>query len=373
LRIRIVVVVAILQSILLLAHLFLYFTWTGFCGLPGPVATLALRVVLLVLAFSFVAASLVSFFFTSPLVTALYRIAAVWMGFLNYLFFAAILTRLAWALLELVHLDRNAAFERPLLGWIGIGLGVAAAIFGAVNARIIHVRHVPVTLRGLPASWRGRTALVASDLHLGQINGAGFSRRIAAMAARLNPDVILIAGDVFDGARLDPDPQAAPLKVLAPPFGVYFATGNHDEFGDTARYLAALRRAGVRVLANERVVVDGLQILGVPHHDSTSPIRLKAALDDLQIDRSAASILINHVPSRLEIVEAAGVSLQVSGHTHGGQFAPFTWITQRIFREFTYGLHAYGALQVFTSYGTGTWGPPLRVGTSPEVVLLRFE
>ena len=172
---------------------------------------------------------------------------------------------------------------------------------------------------------------------------------------------------------VDPDPQAAPLKVLAPPFGVYFATGNHDEFGDTARYLAALKRAGVRVLANEKVVVEGLQILGVPHHDSTSAIRLKAALDDLQIDRAAASILINHVPSRLEIVESAGVSLQVSGHTHGGQFLPFTWITQRIFGKFTYGLHAYGKLQVFTSYGAGTWGPPMRVGTSPEVVLLRFE
>lgn len=372
-RFGIFAVVAILQSSLILAHLFLYFTWTGFCGMPGPASLLALRGALLILTFSFVAASLLSFFSTSPAVTALYRFAAVWMGFLNFLFFSAVLTRLAWAVLELVHLDRNATFERPLLGWIGIVLGVATAAFGLANARWVRVRRVPVTLRGLPASWRGRTALVASDLHLGQINGAGFSRRIATMAARLTPDIILIAGDVFDGARLDPDPQAAPLKVLAPPFGVYFATGNHDEFGDTARYLAALKRAGVRVLANEKVVVEGLQILGVPHHDSTSAIRLKAALDDLQIDRAAASILINHVPSRLEIVESAGVSLQVSGHTHGGQFLPFTWITQRIFGKFTYGLHAYGKLQVFTSYGAGTWGPPMRVGTSPEVVLLRFE
>jgi predicted MPP superfamily phosphohydrolase len=160
---------------------------------------------------------------------------------------------------------------------------------------------------------------------------------------------------------------------LSPPFGIYFATGNHDEFGDTRSFLAALKGAGIRVLNSEKVLVDGLQIVGAPYHDTTLPIRLRASLESLHIDRSSASILINHVPNRLPIVEEAGISLQLSGHTHGGQFIPFTWLTHRIFGPFTYGLHRFGALQVYTSYGAGTWGPPMRVGTSPEVVLLTFE
>jgi predicted MPP superfamily phosphohydrolase len=96
-------------------------------------------------------------------------------------------------------------------------------------------------------------------------------------------------------------------------------------------------------------------------------------LDGLHIDRSVASILISHVPSHLSIAEQAGIGLQLSGHTHGGQFVPFTWVTARIFRRFVHGLNPFGAMQVYTSYGAGTWGPPMRVGTIPEVVLLTFK
>ena len=102
-------------------------------------------------------------------------------------------------------------------------------------------------------------------------------------------------------------------------------------------------------------------------------MRMRLSLEALRIDRAAASILMNHVPNRLPIVEEAGISLQLSGHTHGGQFIPFTWLTRRVFGKFTYGLNSFGALQIYTSYGAGTWGPPMRVGTHPEIVLLTFQ
>jgi predicted MPP superfamily phosphohydrolase len=260
-----------------------------------------------------------------------------------------------------------------LIAFAFLGLAVATGFYGLVNARVIRIRRLHIHLANLPSSWRGRKALLASDLHLGHINGAHFSRRIAALSARLQPDIVFIAGDVFDGTRANAERMAAPLRELTPPLGVYFSTGNHDEFGDAAGFLAALRHAGIRVLANEKVIVDGLQIAGVPYHDTTYPQRFKANLEALNIDRAAASILISHVPNRLPIVEQAGIGLQLSGHTHGGQFAPFTWLTRRIFGKFTYGLNSFGSLQVYTSYGAGTWGPPLRVGTSPEVVLFTFE
>jgi hypothetical protein len=196
---------------------------------------------------------------------------------------------------------------------------------------------------------------------------------MVAIASRLRPDIVFLPGDIFDGTKADPDRLAAPFKELCPPFGIYYATGNHDEFGDTAQYFEALTRAGVRVLSNESVTVDGLFIVGVNYGDSTHLIRLRATLEALHLDPARASILLNHVPTRLPIVEEAGISLQISGHTHGGQMIPFTWITRRVFGNFTYGLQRFGRLQVYTSSGAGTWGPPMRVGTHPEMVLLQFE
>ena len=365
--------IAFIELFFLLAHWFLYSTWVDFCGHPSPFADLALKSVLLVLACSFVVAALFSFYSASLLVTVLYRIAAVWMGFLNFFFWGACLSWLAWSALLLIRIDPNASLHRPLVAWLWLDVAIAVGIYGLLNARHVRTRRIGVQLDTLPQSWRGRRALLISDLHLGHVNGSAFSKRIAAMAARLNPDMILFPGDVFDGAKTDPDRLAAPFKQLRPPFGMYFSTGNHDEFGDTPHFLDALKQAGIRVLSNEKVIVDGLQIVGVPYHDTTFPIRLRATLESLSLDRNAASILLNHVPNRLPIVEEAGISLQLSGHTHGGQLFPFTWLTRRVFGKFTYGLHSFGSLKVYTSYGAGTWCPPMRVGTTPEMVLLTFE
>jgi predicted MPP superfamily phosphohydrolase len=118
--------------------------------------------------------------------------------------------------------------------------------------------------------------------------------------------------------------------------------------------------------------LDGLQVVGVSYSDTNYPVRLRTFLDSLNLADGPASVLLNHVPHRLTIVEQAGVSLQLSGHTHGGQVVPFTWITRRIFGKFTHGLQRFGKLQVYTSTGAGTWGPPMRLGSEPEVVLITF-
>ena len=368
-----VLAIVFIEAILFLAHWFIYRTLVVFWGNLSPAATLALRDTLFLLAFSFIVAALLSFRFSNLLVTAIYKIAAVWLGFLNFFFLAACLCWLANLALLLSPLASTLPRNRPLIAAVLFALAIVAGIYGLLNAQWIRIRRVPIHLPNLPASWRGRTALLVSDLHLGHVNGLGFSRRIADLAARLGPDIVFLPGDFFDGARMDPDRLAAPFLKLSPPFGIYYSTGNHDEYGDLPHYLEALTRAGIRVLANEKVTVDGLHIVGVSYGDSTSILRVRATLEALHLRPSQPSILLNHAPSRLPIVEQAGVSLQLSGHTHGGQLFPFTWFTRRAFGKFTYGLQRFGALQVYTSSGAGTWGPPMRVGTHPEIVLLQFE
>jgi predicted MPP superfamily phosphohydrolase len=154
---------------------------------------------------------------------------------------------------------------------------------------------------------------------------------------------------------------------------VYFVAGNHEQFGDDSKYLRAIQAAGVRVLTNEKVVVDDLQIIGVPYRSATQAEHLESALRGINLDRNRASILLTHAPDYPAIAEAAGVSLQLSGHTHLGQFIPWSWMARRIYRQFVYGLSRIGRMQVFTSSGAGTWGPPLRLGSNPEIVFLKFE
>ena len=361
--------VVLLQVFLLLAHWFLFHTVINFWPLSASGES-NLAIVLFLLGISFVFAALLGFRYSNPLVEIVYKIAAVWLGLLNYIFWAACLCWLVRFVLLLAHSD--TVRTRQAIAAVLFGLAILTSLYGLVNARRIRERRLTVTLPNLPPSWRGRTALLISDMHLGNINGAGFARRIAGIARRLDPHIIFIAGDLFDGSKADPDRIAGPLFVLAPPFGIYFSGGNHEDFGDADQYEATLTRGGIHVLHNERVVADGLQIVGVSYADSTHPLHLRSFLETLHLDGSPASILLNHVPSRLPIVEVAGVSLQVSGHTHGGQLFPFTWITRRAFGKYTYGLHPFGKLQVLTSSGVGTWGPPMRVGTDPEVVLITF-
>ncbi len=368
-----VIPIVVIQIILLLAHWLVYSTWVAFWPGLSPAVLVDLRDAMLVLAFSFVIASLLSFRFSNVAVRLIYWIAAVWLGMLNFFFWMSLLAWIAWFGLRVSHLTENPDASRRVLIGVCYLIAALAGVYGLLNARIIRIRRVAVQLKNLPPSWRGRRAVMLSDLHLGPINGVRFCRRVVALAARFRPDVVFIPGDLFDGTHADLDRMVAPFQALTPPLGIFFSTGNHEEFTTPKPYIEAIKRAGIRVLANESVAIDGVQIAGVMYRDSTHIIRMKAFLDGLGLDRNKPSILLNHAPVRLPIVEQSGVNLQLSGHTHGGQFIPFTWITRSIFGPFTSGLHRFGALQVYTSTGAGTWGPPMRLGSAAEIIFLTFE
>lgn len=365
--------IVVVQVILFLAHWFLYATWIAF-GWPLSAPALAiLHVALLVLSLLFVASTLYGFRFQNALTSPLALASSLWLGLLNFLFVSA---WLAWAVDFILRITLPGATHLTVRPWLASTLVLASVIVsicGIVNARVLRIHRATVRLERLPESWRGRTALVISDVHLGYIHGAHFARRVAGIAQKLKPDVMFVPGDLFDGVDVDPAVVAAPLFAIKPPLGTFFAAGNHEEFGNAKVYCDGLRRGGWRVLENECVTVDGLRIAGVPYHTSTHPMGLRQFLQGLHLNNGEASILLQHVPNRLPIVEQAGVSLMLCGHTHGGQVFPFSWVTRRAFGKFTHGLQEFGALQVFTSSGIGTWGPPMRVGTAPEAVLLTFE
>lgn len=365
-RKSIAVFIAIVQAVLLLAHLFLYKTWTF--GVARP-AQLWLKVTLGVLSMSFVAASLLAFNNTSFPVRVFYKASAIWMGFLSFLFLAGVLAWILFAFAALAGATLNFHRLTEALFSIAVAIGLYA-LFNASWTRITRIR---VRLEKLPDTWRGRKAALVSDIHLGHVRNRSFLEGLVAKILSEEPDAIFIAGDLYDGTAIDAARAAEPLNQLTAPHGVYFVAGNHEQFGDDTKYLNAVEAAGVRVLKNERVTVDGLQIVGVPYRSATSNGDLASALRRVPLDRERASILLTHAPDHPEIAEAAGFSLQLSGHTHLGQFIPWSWMARRVYRQFVYGLSRIGKMQVFTSSGAGTWGPPLRLGSNPEIVMLEFE
>jgi predicted MPP superfamily phosphohydrolase len=335
----------------------------------NPPGVFKLQIVLALLSVSFVSASLLAWRYSNFLVRIFYTIAAVWLGTLSFLFLAACS---CWVVLGTSHIF-GLHPDRRVLAFVLFGIALVTSLYGLVNAAWTRVRHISVKLPNLPESWRGRVAALISDTHLGHVRGRGFLRRIVRTLSRLRPDIVLIGGDMYDGTAAKVNHLAEPWSKFSPALGTYFVTGNHEEFTDHAKYIHAVERAGVRVLNNEKITVDGLQLLGVHFRDSTNDDHLRAILKSAGVDRNRASILLTHAPDRPQIAEEEGISLQLSGHTHGGQFFPFSWITSRIYGKFVYGLQQLGKMFIYTSYGAGTWGPPFRVGTTPEIVLIRFE
>ena len=361
--------ISIVQSILFLGHGFFYMTLVRFLGVASSPRLLALRMAMGLFSVSLVLTSFLAFRYSNLLVRCLYTAAASWLGILYLLILASILCWVFYGLAKLFHLS----LDRKLLIEILIGMALLASLYGIINSGATRITRLNIQLSGLPGEWKGKTAVWVSDTHLGPVRNRGFSRHISTLVQNLHPDIVFIGGDLFDGEALDLDKVIEPFSQISSHYGTYFITGNHEEFTDNARYLDAVRRNGMRVLNNEKVELDGLQIIGVDYRDSRSEEQFRTILQKVGIDRGKPSILLKHTPFNLQVAGEQGISLQLSGHTHQGQVFLFRFITRRVYQGYDYGLKSFGDLLVYTSSGAGTWGPPMRLDTKPEIVAITFR
>jgi len=353
-------------TILMAANWFVCATWNHFWKGPG---TSVWEFVLPVLTITFIASMFLGWRYSGLWLRLMYRISATGLGVLHFAFFAAgaaWIVSWAGALLSL-HI------EPKLIAAVFARAAVLAGLYGLVNGSWLRVTRVTVKLPDLPASWDGRSVALVTDMHLGNVRGAGFTRRVVARLRELKPDAVFISGDMFDGVKADFGALVQPWRGLSTPAGIYFICGNHEEFDDRTKFIDAVAGAGIRVLNNEKVEVNGLQIVGIHDGETDDPHLFKALLQRANLERRRASILLAHRPANLAIPAGEGISLQLSGHTHGGQIWPWHWLAARVHGRFVHGLNQFDRMQVLTSYGAGTWGVPMRVCTKSEIVLIRFE
>jgi predicted MPP superfamily phosphohydrolase len=262
-------------------------------------------------------------------------------------------------------------------GAVALGTAGTGAYF-AHSAPI--VRRVPVTLAGLDPALDGFRIVTFSDAHLSATYGGRRFERLVELVNEQRPDVVAIVGDLVDGDVAELGGQAAPLADLVSEQGVYFVTGNHEYFVDTNAWLRHLPSLGIDVLRNERVALHrggatfdlaGIDdrtaaASGLPGHGAD----LDAALDGR--DDATPVVLLAHQPVMVEQARAAGVGLQLSGHTHGGQLWPFDHAI-RLDQPSVEGLSRHGDTQLYVTSGGGYWGPPMRVGARPEVTVVELR
>ncbi|CAB3627035.1 hypothetical protein LMG3431_00456 [Achromobacter pestifer] len=307
------------------------------------------------------------------------------MGLFSSLFVLTVIRDAALLLTWLVSLAAGSELPwtrlRSISAWAVAALALADTLIGFYNARRrARVVDVEVPIPGLPQDLDGFTIVQISDIHVGPTIKKHYVQAIVDAVNELLPDVIAITGDVVDGSVEHLAPQASPLGALRAPYGVYLVTGNHEYYSGATPWVAEFRRMGLRVLMNEHAVIhpSGLPIVvaGVTDYsagafDPQQRSNPKAALAGAPAD-ACAKILLAHQPRSAAAAEPLGYHLQLSGHTHGGQFFPWGFFV-RFQQPFTAGLHRLGKMWVYTSRGTGYWGPPKRLGAPSEITRLRLR
>ncbi len=355
-----------IQATLALTHYFIYKTAVFFFGLSTPLWS---KILFAILSVSFVAVTFLTYRWHGPLARAAYTAGAVWLGTVYWLFIASIF---AWAVYGVAKLASPGS-NVVTIGAALLIVAVLTSVYGVWNSYQTKIQHVTVRLNNLPSQWKGKRAVLIADTHYGSVRNVRFANKVASTVSSLQPDIVFIAGDFYDGPPVDAAAIAAPFGKITSRHGVYFAAGNHEEYGALTPFMDALTGVGVHVLDNKLMVVDGLQVAGVNYLSTNRAETKRTVLQSLAINPAIASILIKHVPANIEVTEEAGIGLQVSGHTHLGQVFPISLITKVMYGKYVYGLSRFDKTQVLTTSGVGTWGPPQRVGTTSEIVVITFE
>jgi uncharacterized protein len=260
-----------------------------------------------------------------------------------------------------------------------MGLTPAITLVGFFMARrVAPVVNVDVPLAGLPQALVGFTIAQISDIHVGTTIKRAFVEAIVGRVNRLDADMVAITGDLVDGSVQDLAHHTEPLARLASRHGTYVVTGNHEYYSGAQSWVHELRRLGTRVLMNEHVVLDhdgaSLTVAGVTdysaHHFDPSH-RSDPHGAAAGAPTNTHKVLLAHQPRSAAQAQKAGYDLQLSGHTHGGQFWPWNHFV-RLQQPFTGGLNRLGSMWIYINRGTGYWGPPMRFGIPSEITLIRL-
>ncbi len=370
---------SIVTAALIVALLHLYIGARLLPALPWPLALKALAALWLAISTVSMPAALLARRFEPPWGDRLSWLGMLAMGLFSTLLILTVLRELVLLACAL------AGWYPPALPiWSAVAtvaLALLVSLLGYWNARrVARVVDVEVAIAGLPAALDGFTIAQLSDIHVGPTIKRPYLQRIVERTNALGADAIAITGDLVDGKVPELREHTAPLGALRAPHGVYVVTGNHEYYAGAHAWIDELRRLGLRVLLNEHVAIErdgatlvlaGVTDFSAGHFDPAHRSDPKAALAGAPAD-AAVRVLLAHQPRSAIAAAEAGFDLQLSGHTHGGQFLPWNLFVP-MQQPYVAGLHRHRNMWIYVSRGTGYWGPPKRFGAPSEITRIRLR
>ena len=358
------------MALLVGSHYLAYVSTVHFFAITNNVHKKAFAASLAFLSISFILSSVLISRQENYFTRGAYLLSGYWLGILVNLLMAISAVWLVIAVYRVMGFQPKVT----MLALICFGLAFMYSVYGIWNADHPQIKNITVTIPNLPQQWKNRAIVQLSDVHMGHVHRAEFLRRIVTKINAVHPDMVVITGDFFDGMDGDLQQLAQPLNDLAPEKGIFFITGNHEMFLGIDKVFAAFENTRVQILQDRVVDVDGLKVIGIgyPGHGENKDV--VGVLHSLQKNfEGRPNLLLYHAPVHIDEFKNSGVNLQLSGHTHQGQIFPFRYITELVYKGYDYGLYRMGDYTLYTTNGAGTWGPAMRTGNTPEIVVVTLQ
>jgi len=353
---KVVLILAVILALTIAAHLFLHKSAVRLFSINSPGLKISLLIILVLLALSFMASFFLLQWQENGLTVGFYRFAAAWTALFLNLLLAALLS---WIICAAIWLAGTCPNTRLIAAGC-LTLAILFTGYGVWNAFHARIKKLAIEFEYLPVHWQGQTIVQLSDVHLGHFYGPRYLKRLVRQVNALNPALIFITGDLFDGMAENISRFAADLNRFEADRGIYFITGNHEGYIGVHRALAVLKQTRINILNNEVIDIDGLQVIGIGY-PGIKEISAIQGVEKLKQDSAVDNprILLFHTPTDIipgggdgldhhvaaywvpettyRTAQNLGIGLQLSGHTHAGQIFPFGYLTQLIYKNFDHG------------------------------------
>ena len=302
----------------------------------------------------------------------LYTAGAIWFSILVYMFFAGVVIAL------LIFFNSYFDFNLPIqsISLLLIACALATTIYGIYNANHPQIVRYEVTSPTLTPLWQGKKIVIISDVHLGDIHREKFMQKIVNIINQENPDIVFNLGDLIDGTSFPYEKGFAPLSKLNPPLGNFYVEGNHERYSGEYDLFKSYFPKNLNDITGKKIIINNTQIIGLPFitvggEELSAEIQNELSL--VGYDKTIPSIILMHDPKNTPILADNNASLVLSGHTHAGQFFPFTLFIEKMYGKYTHGAIYTRDTASITSAGVGTAITPMRVGTIPEIIVLTIK
>jgi uncharacterized protein len=346
--ISIFIVLSLLLNFFIIHNIFVSLNWQR-----GVV----FYIILLFLSLSYPATAILERYKSSPLTKTFYRFASIWIGIA---FFSLVI----FSLYKLINLffRINGVISSAII----LTLIVVLTAISLINGERLKTNWVDVEIKGLK---KGLRIVHLSDLHIGAIHQKQYLDEVVDRTNAVKPNATVITGDLVDGSTLITKDILSPINKIKGP--VYFIIGNHEIYEGLYRVIPLLEKTKMKILRNEKSKFKDINFIGVDYSESRREVHKR--LNEIDIDKNKVNVLLYHAPIfKTKYLEKKGIDLHLAGHTHAGQLFPLNLLVRLMF-PYVRGLHKSENSSVFVSAGVGTWGPPMRLGSTCEIDVINLK